>query len=120
VPAAVTFLGGDFNSGAHEREMKPLTNPKPGAPVFANFNGKTPTWGFSRNKATRIDLFFVASSHQGWRLGNELVLWKEGVPRSDGDPGDRFGLSDHLPVYHLYNPTGPTLAGTERDTAPIP
>lgn len=119
VPVAVTFLGGDFNAGVHEREMKALSTPKPGAPVFANFNGKTPTWGFTKSKATRIDLVFVAAQGQAWRLNQEQVLWKEGVPRSE-DPEDRFGLSDHLPVYHLYSPTGPTFAGAEDDKAPLP
>jgi len=112
IPTAVTYLGGDFNAGTHEREMKALTTPKAGAPAFANFNGSTPTWGFTKDKATRIDLVFVASPSQPWKLAGEHVLWRDGIQRSD-DPDDRFGFSDHLPVYHLYTPGAPVLAGSE-------
>lgn len=120
VPAAVTFLGGDFNAELHEGEMKALREPKLGTPAFVSYNGKTPTKGsVGGDQKTRIDLLFVATPDRNWKLGREQVLWKDGLswgPHTD----DVFYLSDHLPVYHLYNPPAATFAGAEGEARSIP
>lgn len=114
VPAAMTFLGGDFNSKRGWDEMQQIFSAKPGQNlVFKDYNSTQPSMGSPGDPKKRIDFIFVASKHIQPRLSDERLLWKDGL--RDGD-GDRFYISDHLAVSHVYAiPAAPVMADTGRD-----
>ena len=103
VPAVLTFLGGDFNMEADWDEMKQLKTPQPGHLAFQDFNSDQPSHGLG---SRRIDFVFVAPGEQLVRLADEKLLWRDGLARPDGS---RFRISDHVPVYHLYQVTDPIV-----------
>jgi endonuclease/exonuclease/phosphatase family metal-dependent hydrolase len=103
VPAVLTFLGGDFNMEVDWDEMAQLKSPQPGHLAFQDFNSDEPSHGLG---SRRIDFVFVAPGEQLVRLADEKLLWRNGLERPDGS---RFRLSDHVPVYHLYQVTDPVV-----------
>lgn len=98
-PAAVTFLGGDFNAKIHWDEMDQVKRTD-GLVDFHNFNGDEPSMGSPGNPNKRIDFIFVAAPERKVKLVDEDLMWKDGLPRGKGD--SRFFLSDHLAVVHTY------------------
>jgi endonuclease/exonuclease/phosphatase family metal-dependent hydrolase len=96
-PAALTFLGGDFNARIDQREMDQLRS-KRRSMVFQDFNSLEPSKGSPGNPDKRIDFIFVSAPQHPLKLIDEQLMWKNGLPRGRS----RFHLSDHLPVVHLY------------------
>ena len=96
-PAAVTFLGGDFNAKIDWDEMDQVKRTVDSV-VYRNHNGDEPSMGPVGRPNKRIDFIFVASPDRPVRLVEEKLLWKNGLPKGDS----RFFLSDHLAVVHSY------------------
>lgn len=113
VPAAVTFLGGDFNAERHEDEMDPLATSRVGGRIrFCDFNSDEPSKGSPGNPKRRIDYVFVSAARHPVRLVQEKLLWKDGIR-----VGNKIvHPSDHLGVVHVYSfahpdePKAPILA----------
>lgn len=100
VPAALTFLGGDFNAKPESKEMQLIKDSQfTGHLRYQNFNSDHPSMGLPGTPDKRIDYIFVASRHPVLRLARESLLWHEGL--FDGD--SRFYLSDHLCLLHEYS-----------------
>lgn len=112
VPAAVTFLGGDFNAKRHWKEMK-LMDQSWGGLKFADHNSTTPSMGLPGEPDKRIDHIFVATK-LGMGLVREKLFWKEGVTSGSS----RFYPSDHLLVMHEYTVSAPVAAKTPPAKAP--
>jgi endonuclease/exonuclease/phosphatase family metal-dependent hydrolase len=114
VPAAITFLGGDFNAEPDSDEMQMAANFKgPRGMRFRSFNDpQDPSKGPPGNPKKRIDYILVAvAQHPPLAFVDEQLLWKDGVPR--GRHGDgKFHLSDHVPVLHRYMVGRPNLTIT--------
>jgi endonuclease/exonuclease/phosphatase family metal-dependent hydrolase len=105
VPAAITFLGGDFNAEPDSDEIQMVMNFKgPRGMRWRSFNDpQVPSKGSPGRPDKRIDYIFVADAAPAPTLAfaGERLLWKDGVPRSlNGN--SKFYLSDHVPVLHRY------------------
>ena len=98
-PAAITFLGGDFNAKPDSEEMQIVRDFRMGNGIaFRNHNGSAPSMGSPGDPDKRIDFIFVASAANGATFAREALLWKGGLPKAQ----PQFYLSDHLPVMHVY------------------
>lgn len=98
-PAAVTLLGGDFNSKRDWDEMKLLGQAGlDGKPAFRDYNSSEASQGSPGNPNKRIDYIFISATAQPAWLLSEALLWKNGLPRGSS----RFFLSDHLALLHVY------------------
>jgi endonuclease/exonuclease/phosphatase family metal-dependent hydrolase len=99
VPAALTFLAGDFNAEPDFAEMALIKDRSVTGPLaFRDSNGSAFSQGSHGSPDKRIDFIFVSGANIPTFNGEEL-MWKDGVPTPDGD---RFYLSDHLAVVHHY------------------
>jgi endonuclease/exonuclease/phosphatase family metal-dependent hydrolase len=100
VPAAVTILGGDFNSKSHWDEMKQISAAdSTGRVRFMNFNSNLPSMGSLGNPKKRIDHIFVSAARGAVQLVQEELFWKEGLRNGSS----RFYVSDHLCLLHVYS-----------------
>ena len=121
-PAAVTFLGGDFNAEPDQRELDALDRPFRDL-AFRDFNSAIPTKKkreSSEHARFRIDNIFVASAaHRPVRFAGEQVLWNDGIRTGKGDR--RVAFSDHLPLLHTYALPAPepALGITQTDVTPL-
>ena len=105
IPAAVTFLGGDFNAEPDSDEIQMVmafTGPR--GMRWRSFNdNRVPSKGSPGRPNKRIDYIFVSDAAPAPSLAftGEQLLWKDGVPRTlNGNA--KFHLSDHVPVLHRY------------------
>lgn len=98
-PAAVTFLGGDFNSKRHWAEMKKLDEDHgDGTVVWNDYNTDSPSQGLIGDPHQRIDYIFVSAAGR-LTFDGEKILFREKL--SDGNSS--FRLSDHVGVLHSYS-----------------
>jgi endonuclease/exonuclease/phosphatase family metal-dependent hydrolase len=115
VPAAMTFLGGDFNAEPDSDEIELVMNFKgPRGMRWRSFNDPDdPSKGSPGRPSKRIDYIFVAdaASAPSLAFAGEQLLWKNGVPRGRHGNG-KFHLSDHLAVLHRYAIDRPDIAVT--------
>jgi endonuclease/exonuclease/phosphatase family metal-dependent hydrolase len=104
-PAAVTFLGGDFNAKRNWSEMKQLDERHgDGSIVFADYNTDVPSQGLLGPPDQRIDYIFV-SAGSGLAFEAEWMVF-----------ANNFRLSDHIGVMHSYRVNNPaTLARLPQD-----
>ncbi len=102
-PAAMTFMGGDFNAEPDSDEIEMLLEFRgPRGMRWRSYNSEAPSKGSPGRPKKRIDYIFVSAASPGSvAFAGEQILWKEGVPRVKG--GGRFHLSDHLAVLHRYS-----------------
>jgi endonuclease/exonuclease/phosphatase family metal-dependent hydrolase len=99
-PAAITFLGGDFNAKPDSEEMQIVRDFRlPSGIAFRNHNGQEPSMGAPGDPDKRIDFIFIASAADNATFAREALLWKGGLPKAE----PQFFLSDHLPVMHVYS-----------------
>jgi endonuclease/exonuclease/phosphatase family metal-dependent hydrolase len=111
VPAAITFLAGDFNADPDTSEMRLVKDAKVTGPLaFRDWNGSTPSKGPMGDPDRRIDYIFV-SARSNVSFKSEALMWKDGVPSKSG----RFYLSDHLALVHRYDYNVPAPAAPTRD-----
>lgn len=117
-PAAVTFLGGDFNFEPNSQEMALLSDMKlTGGMKFENFNNiHVPTKGSKGDPHRRIDYIFVAATNQRLELKDEDILWEDGLVSPS--TSKRYWPSDHLPVFHEYVWTGPAMDTAAAEAEP--
>lgn len=100
VHADVTILGGDFNMLPDGNERPLVTDHREtGALQFKDYNTNDPTRGPDGRPSVRVDYLFIASPQCDVKFLGEDRLFKDGLRESDGD---RFYLSDHVPVLHQY------------------
>ncbi len=104
-PAAITFLGGDFNAKRDNGEMKKLDQKLgDGSIVFADYNTDVPSQGLFGPPDQRIDYIFV-SAGSGLSFVCERMLF-----------ANHYRISDHIGVLHSYRIDDPnSLARLPQD-----
>jgi endonuclease/exonuclease/phosphatase family metal-dependent hydrolase len=104
-PAAITFLGGDFNAKRNWSEMKKLDQRHgDGTIVFDDYNTDVPSQGLFGPPDQRIDYIFV-SAGSGLSFEAEWMVF-----------ANNFRISDHIGVMHTYRINNPaTLARLPQD-----
>ncbi|MCI0362368.1 MAG: endonuclease/exonuclease/phosphatase family protein [Phycisphaerales bacterium] len=105
VHADVTIFGGDFNMPPDGSEASLITEANQSEEwEFLDHNSSQFTRGSPGNPTMRVDYLFVsAPDHRVRMVGEEQLLWQNGLLAKPGKESSRFWLSDHLPVLHEYS-----------------